>query len=123
MKPHDTSLYVWFDTEYSGLDLEDANLLQVSALVTDASLRRVLSPDDDVTLAVRLPAEKKPSAWVEENLSDLLARCRSAEALDVAHADQRLAAYIDRAAGPVHPKKDLRPVLSGNSVHADWWLA
>jgi oligoribonuclease len=116
-------LYVWFDTEYSGLELEDAYLLQVSALVTDSSLRRVLTPDNDVKLAIRLPVGKRPSSWVEENLSELLVRCRSAEAIDLADADQFLAVYIDKTAGPVHPKKDQRPVLAGNTIHADWWLA
>jgi oligoribonuclease len=116
-------LYIWFDTEYSGLELEDAYLLQVSALITDTSLRRVLSPDNDVKLTIRLPADKEPSSWVEENLSDLLAQCRSAKAVDVADADQYLAAYVDKAAGPVHPKKDQRPVLAGNTIHSDWRLA
>jgi oligoribonuclease (3'-5' exoribonuclease) len=64
-----------------------------------------------------------PSAWVEENLPDLLARCRAADAPDVAEADHRLAAYVDMAAGPTAARKEKRPVLAGNSIHADWWLA
>ena len=115
-------LYVWFDTEYSGLDLEDAYLLQVSALITDTSLRRMLAPVNDVTLAIRLPADKKPSPWVEENLFDLLTQCRSSEAVDVAYADEHLSAYCDKVAGSIAAQKDQRPVLAGNSVHSDWWL-
>ena len=41
-------LYVWFDTEYSDLDLETAALLQVAAVITDGALRRVLPAADDV---------------------------------------------------------------------------
>jgi oligoribonuclease (3'-5' exoribonuclease) len=31
--------YVWFDTEYSDLELDTARLLQVAALITDRSLK------------------------------------------------------------------------------------
>ena len=47
--------YVWFDTEYTSLDLETAWLLQVAALITDTSLQRVLPPEYDVRLNIRLP--------------------------------------------------------------------
>ncbi len=53
--------YVWFDTEYSTLELETALLLQVAALITDTSLKRVLPPEQDVRLTIRIP-EGKPSA-------------------------------------------------------------
>ncbi|MBN1381745.1 MAG: hypothetical protein JXA41_08725 [Deltaproteobacteria bacterium] len=114
--------FVWFDTEYSDLKLEKAHLLQVAALVTDASLRRVLPAGEDVILAIRLPIEIQPSPWVEENLSELLRLCRSPDAVDLADADQRLADYVDKAAGTITQQQDQRPVLAGNSIHADWWL-
>jgi len=57
------SLYVWFDTEYSDLELETAALLQIAAIATDASLRRVLPREHDVSLAIRLPRGTAVSAW------------------------------------------------------------
>jgi oligoribonuclease len=114
--------YVWFDTEYSGLELETAHLLQVAVLVTDIALRRVLPPEEDVRLAIRLPDDQSLSPWVEQNLPDLLKVCRSSEAVDLSTADHRLAAYVDRVAGQPAEKENQRPVLAGNSVHADWWL-
>lgn len=114
--------YVWFDTEYSTLELETAFLLQVAALITDTSLRRILPPEQDVRLTIRIPEGKSISPWVEQNLSDLVRACRSSEAVDGAVADEHLAAYVDAVAGLPAEKENQRPVLAGNSVHADWWL-
>jgi oligoribonuclease len=117
------SLYVWFDTEYSDLELETAALLQVAALITDTSLRRVLPRERDVSLAIRLPHDIAASSWVEQNLPDLLKKCRSSGAIDIGEADDLLSAYVDAAQGPAKDRKDARPILAGNSIHADWWLA
>jgi oligoribonuclease len=122
-RPDNTDkFYVWFDTEYSDLELQTAWLLQVSALITDASLRRVLPQEQDVRLVVRLPDQAVPSLWVEQNLPDLVKACRSSEAVSVEEADARLADYVDAAAGLPAEREMQRPVLAGNSVHADWWL-
>ena len=116
------SLYVWFDTEYSDLELETATLLQVAAIITDTSLRRVVDRERDLSLAIRLPHGMGASAWVERNLPDLLKRCRSPGAVEMHEADRLLSAYVDAAQGPPSVRKDERPVLAGNSIHADWWL-
>lgn len=115
--------YVWFDTEYSDLELETASLLQVAALITDSSLKRVLPPEQDVRLAIRLPDEAALSPWVEQNLPDLVKACRSPAAVSIDEADMRLAGYVDAVAGLPAERENQRPVLAGNSLHADWWLA
>ncbi len=117
-----TEYYIWFDTEYSDLNLEKAKLLQVSALITDTSLRRVAPPEDDVTLPIRLPIRDKVSAWVEQNIPDLIRACRSELAVDIAVADKRLANYVDVVVGPPAANERERPILAGNSIHADWWM-
>jgi oligoribonuclease len=123
-KAGDLSSYlVWFDTEYTSLDLGRARLLQVAMVITDGDLRRIGPPERDVRLAIRLPPSARLSPWVEENLKPLVARCRSAGAVTAAEADRRLAAALDDALGPAPAAVAKRPVLAGNSVHADWWLA
>ena len=114
--------YVWFDTEYTSLDLETAWLLQVAALITDTSLQRVLPPEYDVRLNIRLPDDITLSPWVEQNLPDLIKACRSPEAVNIDEADTCLADYVDAAAGSPAEREDQRPVLSGNSIHEDWWF-
>jgi oligoribonuclease len=114
--------YVWFDTEYSTLELETAQLLQVAALITDTSLKRVLPAEQDVRLTIRVPAGETLSPWVEQHLPDLIKTCRSSEAVDRAVADEHLAAYVDAVTGFSAEREDRRPVLAGNSIHADWWL-
>jgi oligoribonuclease len=121
--PRGDHYLVWFDTEYSGLDLEGAHLLQVAALITDRSLHRVLPAEQDIRLAIHLPAEATVSPWVEENLTALVAVCRSPVSVELPEADLRLAAYIDTAVGPPADRENQRPILAGNSIHADWWLA
>jgi oligoribonuclease len=115
--------YVWFDTEYSDLELETAWLLQVAALITDSSLKRVLPPEYDVRLTIRLPDEAVLSPWVEKNLPDLVKECRSPGTVSIDEADMRLAGYVDAVAGLPAERENQRPVLAGNSLHADWWLA
>ena len=116
------NFYLWFDAEYSNLEIESAVLLQVAALVTDTSLRRVFPQESDLRLVVRPPEGAKLSRWVEQNLSDLVRACRSSEAVDVAEVDDRLSAYADSLAGLSTHHEDHRPVLAGNSIHFDWWL-
>jgi oligoribonuclease len=114
--------YLWFDTEYSNLEIESAVLLQVAALATDTSLRRVFPEEHDLRLVVRLPEGAKLSPWVEQKLPDLVKACRSSGAVDVAEADDSLSAYADTLAGLSTNHADHRPVLAGNSIHFDWWL-
>ena len=123
MNDSNASYYIWFDTEYSTLELESARLLQVAALVTDTDLKRCSTPDQDVRLTIRLPEGQTLSPWVEENLPDLVRACRSPEAVSLNEAEARLAALVDPIAGPPAEKESQRPVLAGNSIHADWRLA
>ncbi len=117
------SFYVWFDTEYSDLDLESAVILQVAAIITDTSLRRVLPRERDVSLAIRLPHGVPVSGWVEQNLPDLVKTCQSPAAADVGEADTLLSAYLDAVQGAPKDRKGEGAALAGNSIHADWLLA
>ena len=117
-----TGFYVWFDAEYSSVHVETAALLQVAALVTDGSLHRVLPQEHDVRLIIRPSEGAEISEWVERNQADLVKACRSEGAVGVAEADDRLAAYVDSAAGLRAKHGDHRPVLAGNTIHFDWWL-
>ena len=114
--------YLWFDTEFTTLDLDRAKLLQVSLVVTDARLRRAHPPEDDLNLYLRLPAGEKADPWVEENLPTVLAHCRAPEAVTLEEVDDRIAALLDGIFGPPSKEVRSRPVLAGNSVHADWTL-
>lgn len=123
MERSGANVYIWFDTEYTTLELEEAWLLQAAAVITDGDLKRVLPPERDVRLDIRLPKGMAVSQWVEENLPGLVKRCRSPQAVELSAADNVLAAYVDAAAGLVASTEDKRPVLAGNSVHMDWRLA
>lgn len=117
-----STAYVWFDTEYSTLDLDRAHLLQVAAIVTDPDLNRLFPETDDLNVVVRLPDEAPLSPWIVENTPELAKACRSDLAVTVADVDRRLAALLDRVNVPGGEDKR-RPILAGNSVHADWHLA
>lgn len=117
-----TSAYVWFDAEFTSLDLENARLLQVAAIITDTELNRLHPASADLNLCIRLDAEEQVSEWVEDNLSELVGRCRSDEAVTVAEADRRIAEMLDEYAGTPFDAIADRPVIAGNSVHNDWVL-
>ncbi len=117
-----TSAYVWFDAEFTSLELDQARLLQVAVIVTDNKLNRIAPPDADLSLCIKLEEGEEVSPWVAENLSGLVGQCRSAEAVSLEEADRQIAALLDQyCATPCAEMAD-RPVLAGNSVHNDWFL-
>jgi oligoribonuclease len=117
-----TAAYVWFDAEFTSLELETARLLQVAVIVTDSELNRLHPESADLNLCIKLEEGEQVSAWVEENLAGLVAQCRSAEAVSSNEADRRIAAMLDQYAGTPCAELSGRPVLAGNSVHNDWFL-
>ncbi|HMO50344.1 MAG TPA: exonuclease domain-containing protein [Kiritimatiellia bacterium] len=120
--PTVSTAYLWFDTEYSTLELGKARLLQVALVITDASLRRVGGPESDINLYLRIDDEVKVSPWIMETMPDLVAQCRSDAAVDVEEADRRLCAAIDRAVVVPLGDDKKKPILAGNSIHSDWYL-
>ncbi|MDA0576569.1 MAG: exonuclease domain-containing protein [Verrucomicrobia bacterium] len=123
-EPRDLSNhYLWFDTEYTSLELDEAKLLQVALVITDANLQRIAPAAQDLRLLVRLPEGERCSPWVEEHLKGLLTQCRSEAALPVADVNTALAQHLEALLGPNPPSVKLRPPLAGNSIQADWFLA
>lgn len=123
MKKIPSTAYVWFDTEFTSLDLDEANLLQVSVMLTDKDLKRLTPPEEDVNFYVRAAENVPISAWVQKNLPDLVKKCRSRDAIPVAEIDEKLTAFIDRWCGTPTKTIKKRPLMAGNSVHNDWILA
>jgi oligoribonuclease len=120
--PTVSTAYLWFDTEYSSLDLGKARLLQVAMVITDAHLQRIGPVSDDVNLFIHLPDHEPVSPWITENMPDLIARCRSTSAVSVEDADRRLADLIDRTVVVPLGDDKKKPILAGNSIHSDWYL-
>ena len=87
--------YAWFDAEFTSLELDQARLLQVAVIVTDANLQRIAPKDADLNLCIRLEEDEAVSPWVAENLSGLVEECRSAAAVSLEEADRRIAALLD----------------------------
>ncbi len=117
-----TSGYVWFDAEFTSLELDQARLLQVAIIVTDTDLNRLHPVEADLNLCIRLEVGEQVSEWVEEHLSGLVAQCRSEEAVTLEEADKQIAALLDQTCGTPCDSIADRPVLAGNSVHNDWFL-
>jgi oligoribonuclease len=114
---------VWFDTEYSSLELEQAHLLQVAMVITDMQGRRIAAPDQDLVTPVRLPQAAPVSDFVAKECPDIVTQARSEQAPTVAEVDRLLATTLDTLVGPVAEKIKDRPILAGNTIHADWWFA
>lgn len=117
-----TKAYAWFDAEFTSLELDQARLLQVALIITDADLNRLHPPEADLRLYIKLEEGEEVSPWVSENLSGLVEKCRSDEAVSVEEADRHIAALLDQYCGTPCNEMDGRPVLAGNSVHNDWFL-
>jgi oligoribonuclease len=118
-----STAYVWFDTEYSSLEIESAVLLQVAMRITDADLQPLDPLRRDLNVFVKLPDGAEVSPWIKENMPDIVARCRSNEAMEIGELDAQLAATVDRVVTVPGGEYKRRPILAGNSIHADWYLA
>lgn len=123
MKKIPSTAYVWFDTEFTSLELDKAQLLQVSVMLTDKNLKRLTPPEEDFNLYVQVADGVPLSPWVQKNLPDLVKKCRSRNAVPVEEIDEKLTGFMDRwCATPTKTIKK-RPLMAGNSVHNDWILA
>lgn len=128
------SHYAWFDTEFTSLDLEEARLIQVALVVSDRELRPVVPetrpegvPEECVernglNVYLPLPEGWEPERFHREEMGAVLARCRKSD-VRVEQADAWLAAWMDACVGERAKEVKERPVMAGNSVHNDWWLA
>ncbi|MEI8139442.1 MAG: exonuclease domain-containing protein [bacterium] len=114
---------VWFDTEYSTLELEQAHLLQVAMVITDMQGRRIAPAEKDLVTPVRLPLTASVSDFVAKECPDIVTQARSENAPTVSDVDHLLASTIDALVGPMVAKIKDRPILAGNTIHADWWFA
>ena len=117
-----TSAYIWFDAEFTSLELDQARLLQVAVIITDTQLKRIAPPATDLNLCIRLEEGEAVSPWVAENLPALVAQCRTDEAVTLEEADRHIAALLDQYCGTPCDEMADRPILAGNSVHNDWFL-
>ena len=118
-----STAYVWFDTEFTSLDLDEAQLLQVSVMITDKDLKRITPPEEDLNLYVRLSETEPVSAWVEKNLPELVKTCRSDQAIPIDQIDSKLTEFVDRWCKTPTKTIQKRPLMAGNSVYNDWILA
>jgi oligoribonuclease (3'-5' exoribonuclease) len=125
--------YCWFDTEFTSLDLDAARLLQVSLMVTDTALRPIVPADpagipaehlerNGLNVYLRPPDGWEPEEFHRTEMAGVLERC-GASRLGAEDADALLARYLDAAIGPTASDVRGRPLMAGNSVHNDWFLA
>ena len=82
--------YVWFDAEFSSLELDNAVLLQVAAMVTDSNLKLLENHTTSIEIAIKLDEKIIPSKWVSEHLNSLVDRCRGIDAVHIDDADEKL---------------------------------
>lgn len=124
--------FAWFDTEFTSLNLNDAQLLQVSLVVTDAELRPIVPdhapgvPDDlrvsnGINVYLQQPPEWVPEEFHRTAMAGVLERCARSENVPD-QADEWLAHYLDAALGAPAASISERPPLAGNSIHHDWFL-
>ncbi len=126
-----SSHLLWFDTEFSVGEVQEASLLQAALVVTDPTLR-VLQPraslamepherrKNGVCLHVAL-SEGLPLSDFVRAQTELLRGCRE-HGRPLGEVDRLLAAWVDATLGPPEPDKKKRPMLAGNSIHMDWYL-
>lgn len=115
-----SSAYIWFDTEFTDLDPSKANILQVAMVITDHKLQRLLPVEKDINVPVRLPEGASVSAWVRKHIPEIVERAQSDDAMELANVDLLLQKRVKEALGGPIPKSiSERPLLAGNSIHAD----
>jgi len=104
---------IWIDLEMTGLDPEKAVILEIAAVVTDASLR-VLAEGPDIAIHHPEKVLQSMESWSRQHhqSSGLLDRVR-ASSVDCREAEQEVLGFLSR-----HCKKGKSP-LCGNSIWQD----
>jgi oligoribonuclease (3'-5' exoribonuclease) len=127
-------LYCWFDTEYTTLELERARLLEVALIVTNVDLVPVRPVDNPVpkellrldgfSAVLTAPPETEISEHVLTNYRPLLERC-AREGRAETEIDEYLMRYLDAVVPAAREDASVteRPVLAGNSIYSDYFLA
>lgn len=115
--------YLWFDTEFTSLDVDRASLLQVSLVATSRELERIMPPGEDLNLYLQIGPGTDVSPFVEEHLAHVLAKCRSEIAIPSSALDGRVVAWLDDHGILAVEEMDGRPVIGGNTVYMDVMLA
>ena len=113
---------VWIDTEYTTLELEQAKLLQVAMVVTDMAGRPLAGVDQDLVTPIRIPADFPVSDFVAKECPGLVQTARAESAPVVEVVDRMLVERLDAIIGPPAESQKDRPLLAGNTIHADWWF-
>ncbi|MEX2607176.1 MAG: hypothetical protein WD708_07490 [Kiritimatiellia bacterium] len=114
--------YLWIDAEFSSLELEEAEILQVALMATDSNLKRLAPPEKDLVLFIKRPNVRGISPWVKEHIPHIVKGCLGPNAVSIDDAEVRLCGYIDQVMGPIKEDPSDRPLIAGNSVHNDWYL-
>lgn len=114
--------YLWLDAEFSSLELEEAEILQVALMATDANLKRLAPPEKDLVLFIKRPNDRGISPWVKEHIPHIVRGCLGPKAVALADAEVKMCSYIDQVMGPIKESPSDRPLIAGNSVHNDWYL-
>ena len=122
-KPH----LVWLDTETTGIDPVSGSLLEVAAVITSVDLTPVapnpgFHPEFHQVLEWRGDINDVHSTVVEMHTTNgLWQATQTAEAVSSSVADQRLAAWLDRAVEDTHAE---RLTLAGATPTFDMaWIA
>jgi len=125
-------LYCWFDTEYTTLEIERAELLQVALVVSDDGLNPIahkpdgipseLLTNDGFSACLKPPPRDEMSDHVLEHYQPLLAMCER-EGRSIEEIDSYLSLYLDGFPETRNENIRARPTLAGNSIHADYFLA
>jgi len=114
--------YIWFDAEFTSINLETAKVLQVAAIATDTNLIPINEINNHINLKIRIEKNDPISPWVKENLGDLINECLSSEAIEITTADSIISQWIEGIFGKSNDDIFKRPILAGNSVHNDWYM-
>ncbi len=125
-------IFCWFDTEFTSLELDSASLLQVALVVTGPDLVPMkptgacdlpagILRTNGISAYIAPPEGWVPGAFIAENMPAVVESCR-ASSYSVADADGFLMTYLAAVVGEPAGNIKERPIMAGNSIHADWFF-
>ncbi len=126
------AVYCWFDTEYTDLDLDRARILEVALIVTDETLEPIgvrpagipseLLTQDGFLACLLPPPRAEISRHVLDHYQPLLEKCER-QGRRPEEIDGYLASYLDQFDESRASDPKGRPILAGNSIASDYFLA
>lgn len=102
---------IWVDCEFTGIEYQEQNIIEIAVVVTDKELNQVAEP---IEFVINQSDEvlDNASEWVQENIPQVLEASRESS-VTIEEAEEQILEYLEK-----YSQRGVSP-MCGNSIGSD----